>query len=106
LFETRRVCDVTSNGHVTARKIVVKSVTVGWKRSVWICSVKTGQVDLGRIAIRKVDLGPKRLGTTAVEYIQCWCVIQLKCSLRAWCGTKHINRLTMVLTYTAASMQI
>ena len=29
---------------------VVRLVTAGWKRCVWVCDVDTGAVDLGRLA--------------------------------------------------------
>jgi len=50
VFERGRVCVVMSSNCVTTRNSVVRLVTAGWKRCVWVCNVDTGLVDLGRMA--------------------------------------------------------
>jgi len=50
MFERGQVCNVRSNGYVTARKsIVVKLFTASCKQCVQVCYVDTGPVDLGRV---------------------------------------------------------
>ena len=66
VFERGRVCDVMSSGCVTTRKSVMRLVTAGWKRCVWVCDVDTGLVVLGRLA-EKWILGQKRLGTSGID---------------------------------------
>ena len=39
-----------SSGCVTTTKSVVRLVTAGWERCVWVCNVDTRLVDLGRLA--------------------------------------------------------
>ena len=62
VFERGRVCDVMSSGCVTTRKSVVRLVTAGCERCVWVCNVDTRLVDLGRLATWKVDLESKKVG--------------------------------------------
>ena len=51
------------SGCATARKSVVKSVTVGWKRCVaYGHAMLTGLVDPERVATWKVDHGTKKVG--------------------------------------------
>ena len=63
-----RICDVTCEIWVVLRQqeSVVRLAPACWKRCCWVCDVDTGQVDLGRVAAWKVDLGT-RLSTTAIE---------------------------------------
>jgi len=63
MFERGQVCNVRSNGYVTARKsIVVKLFTASCKQCVQVCYVDTGPVDLRRVGTWKVDFGSKMVG--------------------------------------------